>query len=106
MEINFVSRYINFCARDEVVVRRRERDTTCIWRSLERKRGGGSGSSWRLENGVRYEVYDEMLRVSQLGPDARSPVPLFTSRCVASHDKRIGRFVYIYIYYFIIDRVR
>lgn len=43
----FVSRYINL--RDEVV---RERDTTCIWRSLERKRWrGGSDSSWRLENG-------------------------------------------------------
>lgn len=42
------------------------------------------GEWFELEIGkrVRYEVYEEMLRVSQLGPDA--PAPLFTSARVAA----------------------
>lgn len=114
---NFVSLGVLISAQEmELSLVVRQRDTTCIWRSLERKRwrSGGSGSSWRLENGARYEVYEEMLRVSQLGPDARSPAPLFTSRsrrrCASADSVQftlylnfvllILKLTYIYIYFY------
>lgn len=60
------------------------------------------GEWFELEIGkrVRYEVYEEMLRVSQLGPDA--PAPLFTS-CSRRRDKRrVTRFRPIIILNFVV----
>lgn len=76
------SRCINFGARDGVVVGR-PTEGYHVHMALVGKEALEEWGEWfELEIGkrARYEVYEEMLRVSQLGPDARSPDPLFTSR--------------------------